>query len=419
VAQTTFADRHRGELKMQTRYRTVLSVACLALIPLHIARAQAADVTITATTGSVTILQAGHAVPAVAAAKLALPLEVQTGVAGTVDLLQLGSTVHIGPNSDLILPGPASPQGLVDKILQKAGYVLYNIKSRKDHPLAVETPYLVSVVKGTVFTIAVQDHGTTVALMEGSLDISAPGVSGHVLLKPNESIHHADGEGKLTAHPTAAAALVAPVVPNSLRSTAIPDSGNSAQMAQVAQDFANAGAAVAPGALVALAHAPAAPQLSSPSTSDSSGSTTSGSGNTPGASVGSTGPAGTASSSSTTGASGASAGADSSSGTTSASSGTTGTGSSAGNGSSSGSAAGASGSSSSGSTVASSGGTSGGSAGSGGQSTASSGSAGSNGSSGTIVPVTLPGITVTVGCNGKTNGTGKGKCLGHGKGKGG
>jgi hypothetical protein len=218
--------------------------------------------------------------------------------------------LHVGPSSTIALPEATSPGNVIDKIKQSAGYVLYNIKSRKDHPLSVETPYLVSVVKGTVFTIAVEAHATTVALMEGSLDISAPGVTEHVLLKPNQSIRHADGESQLSVRSVASAALT----PRSeLRAGAplvLPEATQSAQMAQVARDLADAGAAVAAGRIISTRQASLASGTSNtggsqPPSGGASGATGSApnGGSSPGASSGGGGSSGSSGGASSTGGS--------------------------------------------------------------------------------------------------------------------
>lgn len=324
--------------------------------------AWATEITVTSTSGQVALLERGHSVAAVVGATLTLPVEVHTGSDGNIDLQQLGSKLHIGPNSTIAMPD-AGPQGsMVDKIKQSAGYVLYNIKSRKTQPLSVETPYLVAVVKGTMFTIAVQEHAAEVALMEGSLDISAPGVTQHILLKPNESIRHADGEPGLAVQ-SATSGVVAPHSGSVADTTAaISDPTQSGQMAVVAKDLADAGAAVSTSRVLAATKQPVNTSGNGTSGSTSSSTTSSASGAT-GASSSST----TTSSSSTGSSTTATTGNTSSGSTSSSSSGSTSTNTS--------------GSTSSGST--------------------SSPSTGSSGG--------------TIGCNGKTNGTGEGNCLGHKK----
>ena len=346
--------------------------------------AVATEITVTATNGQVTISEHGRTAAAAVGTILTLPVEIHTGADGSVDLLQLGSKLHIGPNSTIAMPD-AGPQGsIIDKIRQTAGYVLYNIKSRKIQPLSVETPYLVAVVKGTVFTIAVEEHAAQVALMEGSLDISAPGVTRHVLLKPNESIRHADSEPDLAVQ-TSTSRVVQPGGGSAANSTgAWSDPTQSGQMAIVAKDLADAGVAVSTARQI---------EATKQSTSGSSNSASSS-----GTSAGSSGAGAAASGTNSAGATSGGSSASASSGTTSA-----GTGSS----STSGTSTSSSGNSSSGSSASSSTSTGGTTSSSSNTSPASSGSSSSSaGGSSSGGPV---------GCNGKSNGTGEGNCLGHKK----
>ena len=339
----------------------------------------ATEITVTSTSGEVKLLERGHSVAAAVGATLTLPVEVHTGTDGNIDFQQLGSKLHIGPNSTVAMPD-AGPQGsIVERIKQSAGYVLYNIKSRKTQPLSVETPYLAAVVKGTMFTIAVQEHAAEVALMEGSLDISAPGVAQHVLLKPNESIRHADGEPGLTVQ-SATSRVVEPHGGSPTDTTAAwSDPSQSDQMAVVAKDLADAGAAVSTSRVLAASKQPTS---TSGTTAISSGTSSSGS-TSPSTTSGSTG------STTTSGASSVSSSATTSSSNGSSSSNTGSVSSSGTTSSTSGSSSSTGGSTSDSSTT----------------STSTSGSSSSStGSSGG-----------TVGCNGKTNGTGAGNCLGHKK----
>lgn len=408
---------------MRSNHHAVIVAASLVATSLWLSPALASELTVTATSGQVTLVEHGRSVPPAVGLKLTLPVEIRTGSDGAVDVQQLGSTLHVGPSSTIALPETASPGNAVDKIKQSAGYVLYNIKSRKDHPLSVETPYLVSVVKGTVFTIAVEAHATTVALMEGSLDISAPGLAEHVLLKPNQSIRHADGESQLSVR-SAASAAVAPR--SELRAGApmvLPEATQSAQMAQVAKDLADAGAAVTAGRVVSIRQAG---QPSGPGNGGGNSAPGGGTSGATGSASGGSGSSGAASGGSSVGSTGSGSGGLSGSPGGSGSSGASNTGSSGGGGSpvssggsaGSGSSPGNSGSTGSNSSPGGSGSSGSGSS-PGGSGSGSSGSSSGAGGSTSSPPVTLPpgSNSGTGNCNGKNNGTGNGNCYGHQSGK--
>lgn len=358
---------------MRINHHSVSLAAGLLAASLWLSPALASEITVTATAGQVTLIEHGRSLPPAVGAKLSLPVEIHTGADGSVDVQQLGSSLHVGPSSTVALPEPASRGDAVDKIKQGAGYVLYNIKSRKDHPLSVETPYLVSVVKGTVFTIAVEEHAATVALMEGSLDIAAPGVAEHVLLKPNQSIRHAEGEARLSVHSAAAAGVIPR---NGLRVDAplvLPGTLQSNQMALVARDLADAGAAVTAG------HAIATHQVAQSSVASAPGSNSVAVG---GGSQGTSNPSGAIGAPSTPGNPGVSTPPDTGESTGSGATSPTGSGSSSGTGSTPGGPTNTAGS----------------------VTLPSSGSDSSNSGTGN--------------CNGKNNGSGNGNCYGHQSGHG-
>src|SRR5450631_3602951 len=179
-------------------------MATSAVLGLWCKEAHATEVTVVSSRGSVSVTQDDHLVPVRASAHLTLPAQIRTGSDGVIDLKDNGSLVHIGPNSTVAIPDSGPSGGLVDRYLQSAGSALYNIQGRHGRPMSVETPYLVSVVKGTVFTVSVEEGATSVTLMEGALDVSAPGVSEHVLLKANQSIRHSAGESSLVVTPVVA-----------------------------------------------------------------------------------------------------------------------------------------------------------------------------------------------------------------------
>src|SRR5450755_200075 len=183
------------------RAKVVLPSIATSLLLALCTSAHATSVVVVSSHGSVNITQGGNVVRVSDSGQLTLPAQIKTGADGAIDLKDSESQIHIGPNSTVALPDAGPSESLVDHYLQSTGSALYNIKARHGRPMSVETPYLVSVVKGTVFTISVEDGAARVTLMEGSLDVSAPGVSQHVLLKPNQSIRHSAGESSLVVVP--------------------------------------------------------------------------------------------------------------------------------------------------------------------------------------------------------------------------
>lgn len=182
---------------MQTSTCRALAVAALISIA-AMSPAIADEVRITRLTGAVSISVAGVKVSAHAGSTVSTPLKIETGQDGSLHIEQASSALDIGPDSVVLLPGSPAAAGMTERILQHAGRVLFSVKPRKTRSFAVETPYLVSVVKGTTFSVAIENNATTVALLEGSVEVSGQGMDERVLLLPNQSARRAAGERSIS-----------------------------------------------------------------------------------------------------------------------------------------------------------------------------------------------------------------------------
>lgn len=76
--------------------------------------------------------------------------------------------------------------GILTKIVQTVGYALFNIEKNSGRRNEVETPYLVSVVKGTTFSVQVSPNGATVNLIEGRLQVKAAQFNGSTIINQGE-----------------------------------------------------------------------------------------------------------------------------------------------------------------------------------------------------------------------------------------
>src|SRR5690606_6804327 len=82
--------------------------------------------------------------------------------------------ISIAPQSDVEIPSDAAEGHLVARLVQHSGNVFYDVQKREAGRLRVETPFLVAVIKGTQFNVAVQGDSTTISLFEGRLEIRTP-----------------------------------------------------------------------------------------------------------------------------------------------------------------------------------------------------------------------------------------------------
>jgi FecR-like protein len=119
-----------------------------------------------------------------------LPAAIRTGHDGAIDLRQGNTTVAIAADSELELP--ATDGSIIDRLIQTRGNAFYDVGKRGARKLRVETPYLVAVIKGTQFSVAVQSDSATISLFEGRLEVRAPDDSDAVDLNAGEiAIRHA------------------------------------------------------------------------------------------------------------------------------------------------------------------------------------------------------------------------------------
>ena len=161
----------------------------LLLTVMQFATAYAAEppqaVVVTAVKGDVRVTMRGQARAVQAGTVVELPASVVTGANGALDLRQDVTTVSIAADTGVEIPAVAASTP-IERVLQSRGNVFYSVGKRETRKLRVETPYLVAVIKGTQFNVAVQGDGATVSLFEGRLEVRAPDGSDVVDLNAGE-----------------------------------------------------------------------------------------------------------------------------------------------------------------------------------------------------------------------------------------
>jgi hypothetical protein len=115
-----------------------------------------------------------------------LPATIRTGRASAIELHQGQTTVAAGADTQLDIPATAVRGDLLERVVQSSGNTFYSVAKRGAKKFRVETPYLVAVVKGTQFNVAVQDDAATVSLFEGRLEIRSADGSDVVDLEAGE-----------------------------------------------------------------------------------------------------------------------------------------------------------------------------------------------------------------------------------------
>ena len=174
------------------RTTSILPAMMTALLMLVLGASAAAaaprpePIVVTAVHGDVSISTSGAARAVQPGTVIAPPVTILTGLDGHLELRQGATTVSIASDTRVELPATASADGLIERVSQPRGNVVYDVAKRPGRKLRIETPYLVAVIKGTRFNVSAQDDSATVSLFEGRLEIWTPDDSDVVQLNAGE-----------------------------------------------------------------------------------------------------------------------------------------------------------------------------------------------------------------------------------------
>jgi len=119
---------------------------------------------------------------------LVAPVNIKTGDGARLTLQRQGDIITIGSNSVIQIPAEKIEEGnALIRVIQSLGNALFQIEKKsasslKSRQFEVETPYLVSVVKGTTFSIQVDNTQAVVNLIEGRLQVNAININDSVIL---------------------------------------------------------------------------------------------------------------------------------------------------------------------------------------------------------------------------------------------
>lgn len=106
--------------------------------------------------------------------ELTSPAFLRTDKDSRIILKHRNDKITIASNSMLKLEEEKyTEEGIITKIIQSIGYALFDIEKNNGRKNIVETAYLLSVVKGTTFTVQVTKKQAIVDLIEGQLEVKA------------------------------------------------------------------------------------------------------------------------------------------------------------------------------------------------------------------------------------------------------
>lgn len=110
---------------------------------------------------------------------------IETGPDGRALLRRGEETIVVAPNSRIGLPNGQSG-AITTRILQTLGTILLTVEKKAKQHFAVETPYLIAVVKGTTFTVSVDGGRSNVHVVEGLVEVKNQASGRSVLVHPGQ-----------------------------------------------------------------------------------------------------------------------------------------------------------------------------------------------------------------------------------------
>src|SRR4051812_40425658 len=93
-----------------------------------------------------------------------------TGPTGRATLVRGGDYIVVAPHSDLRLPSTPQPTGFTP-VIQNLATLLFKVQHTGIPHFAVDTPMLAAVVKGTTFTVVVDQHRSAVQVIQGVVQV--------------------------------------------------------------------------------------------------------------------------------------------------------------------------------------------------------------------------------------------------------
>lgn len=146
----------------------VSAVSALLVLASLVTEAKAADGwAVDSAEGKVTI---NGQVPGLPAPAIGPGTVIETGANGKVILMRPGDSITVYPNSRMSVPAAGGGEA---GILQTLGKLLFRMESRESRDFEVKTPYLAAAIKGTTFTVEVDDDDAGVEVEEGSVLVTA------------------------------------------------------------------------------------------------------------------------------------------------------------------------------------------------------------------------------------------------------
>ena len=147
--------------------------------------------TVSEASPGVTILHAGRSLVAQRNGRVVAGDVVITASNSRAVLVRGEEYAMVAPNSRLQIAQTTGPDGFT-QLLERFGNAIFSVRKGTKPHFSVQTPYLAAVVKGTTFSVTVDESGASVQVVEGAVEVSST-----------------DGRARYLAHPGDIASIAA------------------------------------------------------------------------------------------------------------------------------------------------------------------------------------------------------------------
>jgi len=118
---------------------------------------------------------------------LALGDKIKTGPTGkALVTLKNGDTIFLSHNSELVPETPKNSQGFSNQVLRILGKIRAKIQKTKTRNVRFATPNAVIGIKGTDFVVEYKKEQTSVATVEGLVNLASPSSGGNIDIPPGK-----------------------------------------------------------------------------------------------------------------------------------------------------------------------------------------------------------------------------------------
>jgi len=163
----------------------VVAVAAAAVLLPSAGQADETSWQISKASGEVFIVtDSGEEVPLGSISSIGVDQGIRTGNNGRALLTRGEDTIFLSPGTTIKTPAK-TPDGLTS-VLQTAGEIILQVGKKSSPHFEVQTPYLVALVKGTLFRVSLAPDHSDVTVQEGKVQVADPKTGQFALVLPGQ-----------------------------------------------------------------------------------------------------------------------------------------------------------------------------------------------------------------------------------------